>query len=138
MKSFHDGGIYSCEFCDYKASQKVNLQRHITSIHDGVNLTGKDPTGLEVKTFKCNVCNTTKSTKIAMIKHKILTHKDPKTNRIKLPCNKSDTTEVKLTDELEIKITGNVYTTESKDNKPNNQINIATSCLLYTSPSPRD
>ena len=58
-----------------------------------------------------------------MIKHKMITHKDPKSNKI----NRSDTTEVKLTDELEIKHTGNVYTTKSKDNRPNKQINIATS-----------
>ena len=94
------------------------------SIHDGVNLTGKDPTELEVKIFKCNVCNVTKSTKIAMIKHKVITHKDTETNRNKpkMPFNRSDTTEEKPTNEPESKYisTGKVNTTEIKDNNPKN------------------
>ena len=37
MQSIHDGfKKYSCEFCDYKASQKGNLQQHVQSIHVGV------------------------------------------------------------------------------------------------------
>ena len=127
VKSFHDGGIYSCEFCDYKASQKSNLQRHVESIHDGVNLTGKDPTGLEVKTFKCNVCNTTKSTKVALIKHKIMNHKNMNTNKIEPQCNRLDNTEIKLPNELTStgNSTGNVC--KIKDNIPNSPIHIANS-----------
>ena len=34
--SIHDGVKYSCEFCDYKATQKGSLQEHVKSIHNGV------------------------------------------------------------------------------------------------------
>ena len=37
MKSIHDGVKYSCEYCDFKATEKSNLQNHVKSIHDGVN-----------------------------------------------------------------------------------------------------
>ena len=36
MKYIHDGGKYSYEYCDYKATEKGNLQRHVKSIHCGV------------------------------------------------------------------------------------------------------
>ena len=36
VKSIHDGLKYSCEFCDFKATQKRSLPQHVKSIHDGV------------------------------------------------------------------------------------------------------
>ena len=36
MKSVHDRIKYRCEYCDYKAPDKVNLQRYVKSIPDGV------------------------------------------------------------------------------------------------------
>ena len=51
IKSIHDGVKYRCKYCDYEASWRDNLQLHVKSIHDGVNLAGKDPTELEVETL---------------------------------------------------------------------------------------
>ena len=36
MKSIHDGVKYSCEYCDYKATEKGSLQKHLKSFHKGV------------------------------------------------------------------------------------------------------
>ena len=36
MKFIHDGVKYSCEYCDYKATEKGSLQKHLKSFHDVV------------------------------------------------------------------------------------------------------
>ena len=37
MKFIHEGVKYSCESCDYKATEKGSLQKHLKSFHDVVN-----------------------------------------------------------------------------------------------------
>ena len=76
---------------------------------------------------KCNICNTTKSTKVALIKHKIMTHKNINTNRIKPQCSRSDNMEIKLTNEPGNKLTSTGNVCKIKDNRPNSPIDIATS-----------
>ena len=39
VKSIHEGVKYPCGQCDYKATQKKHLLRHIKSIHEGVRFT---------------------------------------------------------------------------------------------------
>ena len=36
MQSVHEGLAHNCELCDYKASQKINLNQHMESVHDEV------------------------------------------------------------------------------------------------------
>ena len=36
IKSIHEGQKFQCPHCEYKASQKGHLQRHIKSVHEGL------------------------------------------------------------------------------------------------------
>ena len=38
MKFIHEGVKYSCEYCDYKATEKGSLQKHLKSFHDESNI----------------------------------------------------------------------------------------------------
>ena len=52
VQSIHDGVKHSCEFCDFKATTKDNLQAHVHSVHEGVK-------------YSCECCDyiaTTKAT----------------------------------------------------------------------------
>ena len=35
IKSIHEGQTFSCSQCEYKATQKGDLQKHIRSVHEG-------------------------------------------------------------------------------------------------------
>ena len=37
LKSKHEGIKYPCDQCDFKATQKSNLLRHLKSKHEGIN-----------------------------------------------------------------------------------------------------
>jgi hypothetical protein len=37
----HEGIVYSCNQCDYKATQQANLKRHQQSKHEGVKYSCK-------------------------------------------------------------------------------------------------
>ena len=36
VESIHNGVRYTCNQCDYKATQKGHIKKHVESIHDGV------------------------------------------------------------------------------------------------------
>jgi len=33
VQSVHEGIIYSCELCEYKATRKSNLNKHVQTVH---------------------------------------------------------------------------------------------------------
>ena len=56
MQSIHDGVKHSCEYCDYKATTKGNLQAHVQSVHE------------EIK-YSCESCDYKETTKSNLKKH---------------------------------------------------------------------
>ena len=63
---------FSCELCEYKATQKGNLLRHIKSTHEGVK-------------FPCEQCEYKAKYKGNLLKHIKSTHEG-----VKFPCEQCD------------------------------------------------
>ena len=42
MQSVHEGIKYTCECCDYKATTKRNLKKHVKSVHNDYKSTTKN------------------------------------------------------------------------------------------------
>ena len=63
MKSVHEGQQFQCSHCEYKATQKQNLQKHIKSVHEG-------------QTFACTLahCDYKTKWKNTLVKHKKKKH----------------------------------------------------------------
>ena len=56
MQSIHDRVKHSCEYCNYKASQKGHLQALVQSVHEGVK-------------HSCECCDYKGTTKSILRKH---------------------------------------------------------------------
>ena len=61
IKSVHDGEIYPCTQCDYKAKQNRCLQTHLKSVHKG-------------QAFQCNQCEYKATQKTNLKNHKKSVH----------------------------------------------------------------
>ena len=68
----YDAGKFICEHCDYKASQKGTLLRHIKSRHEGVK-------------YPCGQCGYKASTKSNLLQHIKSIHEG-----VKFPCEHCD------------------------------------------------
>ena len=44
LQSIHEGVKYSCKQCEFKATQKKNVKRHVKSVHEGVQ-------------YNCDLCD---------------------------------------------------------------------------------
>ena len=58
MESIHEGVIYSCDLCNYKATQKGYNQQHVRSVHEGVK-------------YNCEQCNYKTTQKCNLLQHVI-------------------------------------------------------------------
>ena len=56
IRTVHEGQMFQCTQCEYKATQKSNLQTHIKSIHDG-------------QTFPCTQCDYKATFKSSLSRH---------------------------------------------------------------------
>ena len=61
--SIHNGVIHKCEYCAYKATQKICLRKHVASIHDGVK-------------HGCKYCDYKATTKDNLSQQVQITHDD--------------------------------------------------------------
>ena len=52
----YEGVKFPCDHCDYKATQKVNLLRHLKSVHEGVK-------------FPCDHCDYKATQKFHLLRH---------------------------------------------------------------------
>ena len=63
--SVHEGKKpFKCDICDYRCSQKVNMNRHVASVHE------------EKKPFKCEICDATFTQKSSLKTHMTNIHQE--------------------------------------------------------------
>ena len=68
MTSIHEGKTYKCDQCDFTATTKTLIGRHITSSHTKDN-------GKEIRTrLTCDVCEIKSTSETVLIQHKYLNH----------------------------------------------------------------
>ena len=72
ISSKNEGSYYYCKYCEYKATQQVNLKKHQESIHEGVK-------------YRCNQCNYQATQQSNLKRHQESIHEG-----VKYPCNQCD------------------------------------------------
>ena len=64
--------LYVCQHCNYKATKRNNLLKHVSAIHDGVK-------------YPCTICNYKATQKWHLVRHASAIH-----DGIKFPCTDCD------------------------------------------------
>ena len=65
IRSKHKGVKYSCDRCEYQATEKGDLKKHKQAIHEGIK-------------YPCNECEYQATWQRCLKKHKQSQHKDPR------------------------------------------------------------
>ena len=110
-KSKNVGGKYSCEECDYKPNKASNLRRHVEAIHNGIY-------------YPCSKCDFKTADQGSLKNH---------VESIHYSCSQC---EHKATEKASLK--KHVESVHGGVQYPCSQCEYKATCLLYTSPSPRD
>merc|ERR1719186_1764013 len=89
------GATFPCDLCSHIASTKDNLQKHLESVHEGIEYTQVCPfkasnssVHIDIKKFKCDLCEYKAKRKDHLLKHVASIHKEQEYKCEKFSCNK--------------------------------------------------